>query len=381
MIEEPTQVPVPNEPLPAPAPPSEVQSVKLPTGFALIKESITQYKQHFATLIGLAGIYTGVSYGFTFLMLGVVMLGGFGFILFGVGFNASESMVALALGVVLFLLILTAAIWFITWTMIALMKNVLSKDIPLGVHESFAQAKPLVWPFLVTSFWSGLASCGVVAIAFLLMMVLVVPFAMIENRVLLGIGLVVGLSILLASVIVANTWFIFAQWLVIDGKAQGRAAVAHSKELMKGIFGSILGRYLIISFAYAIPLIIISLICEFAIPVIGPYISQAIGILIFFPVLLIVMARFYQTLIKRSAGAPRVESISTRDVTILSGVGLVSLFLFVFISVFALMSISPEVLSAFKEEYRKALQESEKPGEFMIETESSDEATDTSLEI
>jgi hypothetical protein len=329
-----------------------VQRGTLPKATTLIKESITYYKQHFASLIGLAGIYAGVSYGLVFLMMAVAALGGFGLLLFGEGLGTQGSVVALVGGVILFLLLLVAGVWFITWALIALMRSVLSKETPLGVHESFTQAKPLVWPFLVTSFWSGLASCGVVAIAVLLAIVLVAPFIMLNQGVLLIVSFVIACGVVVASLFVANLWFVFAQWLVVDGKAQGRQAVATSKELIKGIFGTALGKYLVISLAYAIPAILVSLICEVAIPLIGPYLSQAISLLVFLPILLVVMARFYQALSTREDTNPANMKSSTRGITILSGIGFISIIVFVVVSIVTLLSLGPEIFSAIEEEYR-----------------------------
>lgn len=339
----------------------------LPKAFALIKESIAYYKQHFATLIGLAGIYTGVSYGLVFLMMAVVGLGGFGLLLFGGGLGTQGSIIILIGGVILLLLLLVAGVWFITWALIALMRSMLSKDSVLSVHESFTQAKPLVWPFLVTSFWSGLASLGVIALTILLLGILITPLILLGNTTLLIIGMVIDLIVLVASIIVANTWFIFAQWLVVDGKAEGREATARSKELSKGIFSTVLGRYLVISIAYAIPVIVVSLLCEVAIPIVGPYLSQAVGILVFLPILLIVMARFYQSLSDVQGKHLDTTKKGAREITVLSVVGLVSLIVFVFATVFVLMAAGPEIFSAIEEEYRNGARGPESGAHMMPE--------------
>lgn len=363
MQEAPTQETVVEEPHNSVA----VHTNTLPKAFTLIRESIAYYKQHFATLIGLAGIYTGVSYGVAFLMVAVVGIGGVSLLLFGGGLGTPGSLIALVGGVILLLLLLVAGVWFITWALIALMRSMLSKDSVLSVHESFTQAKPLVWPFLVTSFWSGLASLGVIALTILLLGILIAPLVLLGNTTLLIIGMVIGLIVLVASIIVANTWFIFAQWLVVDGKAEGREATARSKELSKGIFGTVLGRYLVISIAYAIPVIVVSLLCEVAIPIVGPYLSQAIGILVFLPILLIVMARFYQSLSDVQGKNLDTTKKGAREITVLSVVGLVSLIVFVFATVFVLMAAGPEIFSAIEEEYRNGARGPENGAHMMPE--------------
>lgn len=313
----------------------------------IIKESFSFYKRSFPEFIGLAAIHFGVSFLFG-LLIGIVVIGGGASVLLlgnplteqgGVSFLSWT----LLIGLILVLLIVVAGVWFMSWAQLALMHFILSRENPLAIKEAFARAQPQVLPYLITTFWSGLATFGVFALCTLVFGVVAVLGVVANSAPLTIVGMLLGLVVMVVAIITTTVWFAFTPWIFVSENIQGRKVVALSKELSKGIFGRVLGAFFLIGLLYLLVSAAISLLSSLILGQYSTYLDSVIDGLFLFPLLLIAGGGIY-SIVKKSRESVLHSEVDTKLITYLASLG--GAFLVAIAGAFAYMivSVGPEAL-------------------------------------
>lgn len=313
----------------------------------IIKESFSFYKRSFPEFIGLAAIHFGVSFLFG-LLIGIVVIGGGASVLLlgnplteqgGVSFLSWT----LLIGLVLVLLIVVAGVWFMSWAQLALMHFILSRENPLTIKEAFTRAQPQVLPYLITTFWSGLATFGVFALCTLVFGVVAVLGVVANSAPLTIVGMLLGLVVMVVAIITTTVWFAFTPWIFVSENIQGRKVVALSKELSKGIFGRVLGAFFLIGLLYLLVSAAISLLSSLILGQYSTYLDSVIDGLFLFPLLLIAGGGIY-SIVKKSRESVLQTDVDTKLITYLASLGGAFLVAIAGTFVYLIVSIGPEAL-------------------------------------
>lgn len=313
----------------------------------IIKDSFAFYKRALPEFMGLAGIHFGVSFLFG-LLIGVVVLGGGMSVLLlgnplseqgGVSFLSGTLLV----GLVLILLIVVAGVWFISWAQLALMHFILSKENPLTIKEAFTRAKPQVLSYLITTFWSGLATFGVFALCTLVFGIVATLGFFIDSAPLTVVGILVGFVVLVVTMIVTTIWFAFTPWIFVSQLAEGRKAVALSREMSRGIFGRVFGAFFLIGLLYLLVSTAVSLLSSLVLGQYSTYLDSAADGLFLFPLLLIAGGGIY-SIVKKSRETVFQADVDTKLVTRLALLGGAFLVAITGAVTFLIVSVGPETL-------------------------------------
>jgi hypothetical protein len=194
-----------------------LQTAALPSASDLLRSAWHQFKLRWPTYFGI-------------MIAPLIIVIIFGLVT-GFGNNPSPSVThsTSTINPILFIILVVAMIIAYLWGGVALLIAIKEDGISIG--EAYTKAKASVLPYL----WVNI---------------------------LVGLIVMVGFILLIIPGILFAFWYGMAQYIVIDQNIRGMNALRKSKEYVKGNIGAIFWRGIVVAFAVAVPIMIITIILK-----------------------------------------------------------------------------------------------------------------------
>lgn len=191
----------------------------------LLKRTWQVYKSRFWTLVGIMAV--------AWLILGAII-----FLLTLTGISAIAAKVPKSEAIGLMIVLAIPVSIFMFWPEISLLYAIKERERKIGIKESLKKGWHKLLPFIWVSALVGLAILG-------------------------------GMILLIIPAILFGVWFSLAEYVLVSEDKAGTEALKRSRELVKGYWWEVFGRFIVIG----IILGGISLLLNF-IPIIGQFLSQ-----------------------------------------------------------------------------------------------------------
>ncbi|MBU6323731.1 hypothetical protein KGQ55_03520 [Patescibacteria group bacterium] len=231
----------------------------LPGVFALVDAGWRIYCERLGTFVGIGVIQTV----WQWIVAGVFLAGGLVFVLSGGASNFSmlALFVALALVFIVFVIFIGVTLNFAPFYVAG--GHARSVGVKEALAEAWHRSGSLLWYTVAVSLATSGATllfAGVPVGAVALIALFALGGGSLSAALGAGLGIFIALAVLgvLAVLVVlalVATWFLFGPWLVIEGAARGIGALRASRELVRGRFWPILGRWLGIAVLFVLAMI------------------------------------------------------------------------------------------------------------------------------